>query len=214
MSVSLPGQTQNIEVEAGTEIPLNYSIGIGYSLNENIQFNLRTGILTMPYDNLIISLLGRYATDESETNTIQDAFQFGVMAKAGINYKFSNFYTGAFYSFWRLQATDIPTDLLNNYFDLNLPPMSYDLIDYTLKSDLHNFGILIGKSFPLKEGMAVGTEFSISKTFITKNELSNNFDEMTLATGYVHDILDPLLMKYGFLPSINVFIRKNLTGIR
>ena len=213
-SVSAIAQTEEkLIIEVGTELPLNYSIGFASNITEELLFSFRAGIMTKPYDDLIIGFLGNIVTTEAETNTIRDAFTHGLMFKPGMNYRFSNFYTGVFYSYWRLFATDVPVDLLNNYFQLSLPPNFIDPIEYTLKSNLHNIGFVIGKTHTLKdnENIVLGTEFSIAKTVKTKNSLSNIYDnEMTLASGYVHDELNPLFLKYGYLPSFNFFIRFKL----
>lgn len=201
-----------IFTELGTEFPLNYSVGLGSDIDDDFQINLRAGILTKPYDGIILNTLAAIGVDETIKNTVGDAFAYGLALKGGVNYRFAGFYTGVFYSFYHLTAVDVPTDLINNYFDINLPPISsFDLIEYKLKSDLHNIGLLIGKTFPINEQFEVATEFSVGKTIASKNSLSNTYEkEMLLATEIIHNELNPLFKKYGYLPSLNIFLRFKL----
>lgn len=212
LSISVNAQsTKDLILEVGTELPLNYSIGFGYNYSEELQFSFRAGILTKPYDLLILEIIELTGTEESLVNTIRDAFNTGLMAKGGVNYRFPEFYTGVFYSFWRIHATDVPVDIINNYFQLNLPPDFIDPIEYTLESDLHNLGILPGKTFPLSDNLILATEFSMAKSITSKNSISCKYDDdMVLASNLIHKKPDPVYKKYAYLPSINVFIRFNL----
>lgn len=212
---SITANAQNekpIIFELGTEFPLNYSLGFGADIYENVQFTLRAGILTKPYDAIILNTLKLFGVEESYTNTIGDSFTHGFVLKGGLNYKFEGFYIGAYYSFFRLNAADVPTDLLNNFYGINLPTSStLDFIEYHLRSNLHNLGVSVGKSFPINEQFSIGGEFSMAKTIGSKSGVSSNFDpDMVMATGIIHKELDPLYKKYGFLPSVNIFIRFKL----
>ncbi|MCF8379725.1 MAG: hypothetical protein K9H49_09125 [Bacteroidales bacterium] len=200
-----------IFIEGGTEFPLNYSLGIGAGINNNFQFSIRAGLLTKPYDIIILNTLSALGVDQSITNTVGDAFTRGLTIKGGVNYSFPGFYTGAFYSFYNLNAVDVPTDLINNYFGLDLPLSLFDFIEYKLKSDLHNIGLLIGKSFPVNDRFDIGAEFSVAKTVSSTNSISNIYDKnMVQATGIIHEKMKPLYKKYGYLPSLNIFIRIKL----
>ncbi|MCK4923190.1 MAG: hypothetical protein KAS71_19215 [Bacteroidales bacterium] len=212
VSISAKAQNEkNLLIELGTEIPLNYSIGLVSNFSEHLQFSFRTGVLTKPYDLLILEIIELTGTKESLVNTIRDAFTYGLTAKGGINYTFPEFYTGIYYSYGQIHATDVPVDILNNYFEFNLPPNFFDPIEYTLESTLHNIGIMIGKTFPLSENISLATEFSMIKAIKTKNSISCIYDdEMILASNIIHDKLDPLYKKFAYLPSINVFVRFNL----
>lgn len=213
VSITLNAQNEKpIILEFGTEFPLNYSIGFGADIYNNVQFALRTGILAKPYDAIILNTLNLFGVEESYTNTIGDSFTYGIVLKGGLNYKFAGFYVGAFYSFFRLNAADVPTDLLNNFYGINLPISStLDFIEYHLRSNLHNLGVSVGKSFPINDQFSIGGECSMAKTVASKSGVSSNFDpDMVMATGIIHNELNPLFKKHGYLPSLNIFIRFKL----
>lgn len=213
--VSISANAQNektVIFEFGTEFPLNYSLGFGADIYDNIQFTFRTGILTKPYDAIILKTLDLFGVNESYTNSIGDAFTHGIVLKGGLNYNFEGFHIGAYYSFFRLNAADVPTDLLNNFYGINLPLSStFDFIEYHLSSNLHNLGVLVGKSFPINDQFSIVGELALAKTIASKNGISSNYDkEMVIATNIIHKELDPLFKKYGFLPSLNIFLRFQL----
>lgn len=215
MMASFSANAQNeksVYLELGTEFPLNYSLGFGAEIHDNVQFSFRAGILTKPYDSIILKSLELFGVDESYTNTIGDAFTYGISLKGGLNYKFAGFYVGGFYSFYRLNAADVPTDLLNNFYGLELLLLSnFDFIEYHMRSNLHNLGVLAGRSFPINEKFSLGGEFSLAKTISGKSGISSKYDkEMVIASGIIHKELDPLYNKYGILPSLNIFIRFKL----
>lgn len=85
LSISVKAQsTKDIILEVGTELPLNYSIGFGYNYIEDLHLSFRAGILTRPYDLLILEILEFTGTEESLVNTVRDAFTHRLMAKGGI----------------------------------------------------------------------------------------------------------------------------------
>lgn len=205
MSASVHAQ----RIWAGTNIPLFYTLGYQQSIGERFSANAQFGLLTTPYDKAVLEILEAFDTDEALTNTIGEAFTIGVNVQPTFRWYFRKSYLGLAYSYLSLRADECPADAIENYYGISIPAL-YSR-EYTLQSELHSAGLLYGRVFTLKNPRcAIHLELSALKTFASKSEFKDDGILPALLNEPVDKELNETYVKYGMLPSINVFFVYNL----
>lgn len=205
-SYSVKGQQTQLQV--GTQIPLNYSIGVEQQVSRKFSVNFQAGILTSPYDQIILEVLKKFGTSEALTNTIGDAFSIGYMLQPTFKFNFGKNYFGLDYSFYSLIANDVPVDAIENYYSVTLPKRQINRTNnFTLTSNLHNLGILYGRLFQFRNPhLHLKLEFSIAKTFSSSSTLTAEYGDVSHISPKIDDELNQYYIDYGYLPSLNVFL--------
>lgn len=207
---------QKTSIQLGTQIPLNYSVGVNHFLvPDKLSGQFQFGFLTKPYDAAILELMEYFGTDESIVNTIGEAFSFGMVFQPAFRYHWKKSYAGVAYSYYALSAKDAPFDAIQNYYGIYFPNISSSRSEITLHSDLHNAGIMYGRKFIFKNvpNIQVNFELSIQKTFTSGNNLVfSKFPNPERLNQLVDDELDHYYLTYGYLPSVNVFLVYKFSG--
>lgn len=197
----------------GIQFPLNYSIRFDNKLTSKTSFSITTGIITKPFDRLILKTLNTLGTSEALTNTVGEAWNYGVSIQPSILYHFKRSHFGVSYSFVFLTASEAPIDAINNYYSLSLPRFHmFNQVEYDLSSNLHNTGLLYGYNIPFKnEKFGLKLEFSLLKTVSSKSKLtSTQTIAHTTAPDLIDEELNQYFKKYGFIPSLNLYLTINL----
>jgi hypothetical protein len=187
-----------------------YSIGYEYNLNNKLSFNAQVGILTKPYDAAILGILELFGTDEPIVNTIGEAFNIGYIIQPTIKYNFNKSYLGLSYSFFSLKANESPVDVLENYYEITLP-IRVKENELELRSDLHNIGLVLGRKFQFKDPtIKIHLEVSLAKTIGSNSKISSQYGDLENLSQIIDEELDTYYIDYGYLPSINIFIVKEI----
>lgn len=204
--------SQSSALFIGTDIPLFYTAGFQQQLSGNFSLDGRAGLLTKPYDVAILNILKAFDTDELLVNTIGEAFDFGLNIQGVLNWHIKKYYLGVTYSYLMLKAKDRPLDVLQNYYGINL--INWGSREMTVRSDLHNAGLLFGRSFVFKNpAFAVNLELSVLKTFSSTSYVTNSDgDNQEILSKAVDKKLNPYYMKYGILPSVNAHVVYTFRG--
>lgn len=203
---SFSSKSQNSEIFLGTNFPLFYTIGLEQNINNNFSLNVQLGILTKPYDKLIVNLLYKFDEDELLFNTIGEAFSYGFNFQPIFKWNFRKSYIGLSYSYLILTATDSPSDVIENYYGITLSLRRNNNV--TLKSNLHSSGLLYGRKFYLKNPkLRINIEFSLLKTFASntyiKNESGIEFEKLNAS---LNNDFEEIYLQYAFYPSINIYL--------
>lgn len=197
---------QQNEVMAGTYIPLYNSICYQQKVAKNFSLTGNIGLLTKPYDKLILDVLKAFDTDELLVNTIGEAFSYGLNIQPSLKYHVRKSYFAILYSYLVLVANDNPSDILSDYYGIYLP--NRRTVSMTLKSGLHNAGLCYGRKFKFQNpNLSLNLEFSVLKTFASSSKLkTETMVDLMLLSNAVDNELNSYYVKYGILPSINVFL--------
>ncbi|NOS91324.1 MAG: hypothetical protein HOP30_05345 [Cyclobacteriaceae bacterium] len=200
-------------VKIGTQIPLQYAVQYDYQWNKHWSANAQVGVLTKPYDQVILDVLKAFGVEQSIVNVLTNAFNFGVISQVGTNYHFGKNYVGVTGSWIHLQAADTPISAIQTAFNVNVG--SYPVrprqnaqspIAITLSSDLYNAGILYGRRFTFKNPkIEIHTEFSFSKTLASSSYVESPQRSLENLSELIDTELKSDYSSYGYLPSINVF---------
>lgn len=200
-------------LKVGTQIPIQYAVQYDYQWNKHWSANAQVGVLTKPYDQVILDVLKAFGVDQSIVNVLTNAFNFGVISQVGTNYHFGKNYVGVTGSWIHLQAADTPISAIQTAFNVNVG--SYPVrprqnsntpITLTLSSDLYNAGILYGRRFTFKDPkIEIHTEFSFSKTLASSSYVESPQRSLEKLSELIDTELKSDYSSYGYLPSINVF---------
>ncbi|HAN18369.1 MAG: hypothetical protein A2X13_06865 [Bacteroidetes bacterium GWC2_33_15] len=197
--------SQNREIFVGLDIPIYYSFGYEHEISEHISLNGKLGVLTNPFDVIILDLLKEFDADELLVNTIGDAFSVGINLQPTLKWYIRKTYIGLSYSFLMLNAKDCPIDAIENYYEISIPDRYSSSL--TLQSNLHNAGFILGRKFNIKGSRyAVNLEFSLMKTFASNSYLKKEREQsLESLSNAIDNKLNQYFVNYGYFPSINVF---------
>jgi hypothetical protein len=198
-------QSQNSGVYLGVDVPLYYSLGYQQQLSSQFSVDGQVGLLTKPFDKLILNTMKMFDVNEVLLNTIGDKFSWGFTMQAKINWHIKKSYIGLTYSYLLLKVKGWPGDELQSYSAYEFLLSRYH--DITLTSQLHNAGLLYGRVFNFANPRySVRLELSVLKTFYSKTVLKDNDgDELSRLSEIIDRELDEYYLEYGFLPSLNIY---------
>lgn len=204
----------------GSDIPIQYAVGYEYCPTRWVGFQGKAGLLTTPYDKAILGIMELLGTDPGVVNMIDGAFQVGGIGQANINFHAKKWYYGIQGQFIALSAGDVPANLVANYYGYNFNPITAvtsalaPQVDITMRSNLLQAGVCIGRKIEVIKWGEVRFEFSIGK-----NVWSGTSVDVSNITGTVFGIqhsekylsnelsneLNTIYKKYAYTPSLNIY---------
>lgn len=202
-------KAQTSSVQIGTQFPLMYAVGYEYQFKNDISFNFQAGVLTKPYDEIILNVLESYSDNKALMSTIGEAFKYGLIIQPTLKYNFSKNYIGLYYSYFWLYAEDTPMEAFENYYGVSLP-IGIRQDEMKLRSELLNIGLMYGRRFYFKNpSFQIWLELSLAKTCWSYTELTHEDYNFESLSNSVDEELNEYYMKYGYLPSLNIYFIKS-----
>lgn len=200
-------------MKIGTQIPIQYAVQYDYQFHKRWSGNAQVGVLTKPYDNVILDVLNILGVDQEIVSVLKSAFEFGVVSQVGANYHFKKNYVGAFGSWVHLAAAETPVGAVEAAFNVNVrsyptrPRQSSTTpVTLTLASDLYNIGVFYGRQFTFSNPrLELHTEFGFGKTLDSSSYVESPQRSLESLSAQVNSELHAIYLDYGFLLSINVF---------
>jgi hypothetical protein len=200
----------------GTQMPLQYTIGYGYQFSDRFSASAQAGILTKPYDGLIINSLEAFGLDKYLGRVIKKAFNKGTVLGIGTNYHFGKNYVGLSGQYIHLQGGGItPADALSVYFKKDFSsfdPTGLPVFEFAMQSNILNIGTFFGHKFQLnKPQLSINAEVGLSKIVASKNSFSSNRSliDQTAFSRNLYKELDKEMRKaywkYGFIPTLSIY---------
>jgi hypothetical protein len=207
-------------IKIGTQIPIQYALQYDYQFHPRWSGNVQAGVLTKPYDQVILSLLKSLGVNQEIVNVLTSAFNFGIITQVGDDYHFKKSYVGITGSWLHLQAANAPVSAVEAAFGVSIA--SYPLrprqsaktpVTLTLSSDLYNASILYGRRFTFKNPkIELHTEFSFAKVLGSSSYIDSPQKSVESLSTIVDNELKTDYLNYGYLPSINVFFVYKFRG--
>jgi len=207
MSLSSIIFAQENQVFLGVNIPTFYTIGYQHSLNRHFSLNGQVGLLTDPFDEILVNVFESFDADEVLLNTVGEAFSYGLNFQPMLKWHIHKMYLGLTYSYLNLVAKDRPSDVLENYYGITVPSRRSSS-ELTLISNLHNAGISFGRSFYFKDpSFSIVVELSVLKTFASSSKIKDKYgDEFSSLSILVDEELSQYYLDYGFVPNISIYL--------
>ena len=201
------------KIKLGSQIPIQYALQYDYQIHKKWSLNGQVGVLTKPYDEVILEVMRSFGVDQEIVNVLSNAFQLGIVTQGGVNYHFGKNYVGALGSWIHLKAADTPVSAVEAAFNVSVAsyptrPRQSNLnpVSLTLASDLYNVGILYDRRFTFANPkIELHTEFSFAKTIASSSYVESPQRALESLSTMVDAELKTTYLDYGFLPSINVF---------
>lgn len=208
------GNAQNHSVFVGTQIPLQYSIGYSYQISPKFSSSLQLGLLTKPYDKIILNILDAMGTDDALTNTIGESFSYGLLVQPTVYWHWNEkYYIGVYGQWTYLRENDAPKDVIEAYYgtDIDTAPSKRNRQrsgnSLTLESNLYNLGLLVGRSFFFKNPrLQLRIELATAKTLTSSSQISSEARDLSTLSEKVDVILGDYYWNYGYIPTLNVYL--------
>jgi hypothetical protein len=200
----------------GTQFPLQYTIGFNYPISPKISARAQIGLLTKPYDRIVLKAMESFGLEKKLSRTIESSLQNGLMATLGANYHFGKNYVGLYGQYAHLKGETNLAEAASAYFgrDLSfLNPFGISLLELSTSSNLYNIGLLYGRRFILPNPrFEILAEAGFGKILGSSNKFTSNqaFIERIPVVQQLYATMDrdfnSAYWKHGFLPSINIYL--------
>jgi|GEM_PF-3048800 len=202
-------QAQKLSFSIGTDIPYQYYVGTTLE-TKPVDFSYRTGMLTPPYSDAILSVIEALGTDEIYIDLLDGSYEFGWMNSIGGYYKFpkqNNWYLGGEFRLDHLTAADCPIALLEAVTGRSLRPVNpiHKRIEARLGLTMYALGMRLGRSFSIGKNNKhqINTEISMSKHIAIQSLLSvNNMNVKNLNQKLDELLWEDVFKNHGFVGGI------------
>ena len=203
--------SQGFSVSIGTDIPYQYYISVNKELKA-IDISYRTGILTPPYSDAILSILEGFGTDEIYINLLDAAYDFGWMNSFGAYYKFGSkkkWYVGSEFRLDYLSASETPDELIEAVSGqtINRPNIANREIELKLGLRTLAIGLRIGKTISMSSNKKhfLKTELSIIKHIGSQSILEGNGNNLERINNEIDKLLwNDVFKPYGYLAGLGL----------
>lgn len=200
---------QNLHFKVGTDIPYQFSIGIGVE-HKSFGLAFETGVLTPPYSNAILNIIEALGTDELYINLLNSSFSFGSMNALQPHYllgKNKNWAMGLDLRYDFLTASDAPTDVIEQLLERNLFTPLQRNRTVSMSLGLLGTGLRLSRRFPLGKtnNHQVQIELSAIKHIGTITNVQLNNLESEVLSKEVNTLLwDDVFKPYGYVGGLGV----------
>lgn len=198
------------ELLVGTEIPVQYKIGYAYTLSEKISVGASLGILTKPYDNMILNFMESMGVDEATVRIIDEMFTLGFIYEVEGKYHLKNWYLAPKFQVIHLTSDQTSVEDIEQITELELPNPRRSRAnvpdnDLQLKSDLFQAGIGVGRKFfftgkPYHIDIGLIIAFNIG----SKSKLSSESRSLEAVSQELDAELKETYSSYAHLPSLKI----------
>ena len=203
----------------GTDIPLQHAVGYEFRPVKWLGLQAKAGILTKPYDHVILDLMKSLKTDEQVLAIIKDAFELGTVGQFNFNFHSKHWYYGLQAQYIVLTASDLPRNLIENYYGVDFDPLNSGIIipktRIRMQSDLLQAGLCLGRKINLSKRLELRLEFTVAK-----NVWSNSNIQMSETKGTVFGLfyseekfekdleadLKETYSTFAYTPSLNIYL--------
>lgn len=219
LSVAHLSVAQKGSLLIGTDFPIQYTVGYNYGYGDfSTQFQF--GILTKPYDNVILSIVEGFGADPNIVNIVRNSFKNGKIITLKQQYHQKKMYFGVYLQNINLRANEVPLDIVEDYYNVNLTsywsgiPIIPGMLNYgneltkiELLSRLWQIGLLVGRQFELSNPkLELRTEFSISKNMFSSNKFSSQTPYPQTLFNNMETDLKETYKKSAYIPSVNIYL--------
>jgi hypothetical protein len=197
----------------GTDFPLRYTAGYTINPKSLISLQVNAGILTEPYDEIILRTLSALGLDRDVADIVENSYDFGMVFDVGGNLRIGKGYIGVYGQMIHLMGASTPYELVGEYLDIDLSPYYLPDLDraMTLQSTIYQGGVRFGTRFALPgPNLELHAEFSLSANLHSKSQLSSETPYPAFISEQLDAELRDTFRKYLYVPSFGLFLVYNL----
>lgn len=204
---------QKHSLKIGTDFPLQYAVGYDYQISPKFSAGTKLGVLTTPYDEIILGLFRLFGGNDKIIDVISNGYELGGILELGGNYYFKNHYISLNGQYINLQSSQARVDLIETLIGRELdklppfinPEVKDDVIE--LKSSLLQAAIRYGWIKQLKNPkLQLRTEVSLSLNLTSNTKLRSDEYDISNANVLIDKIFTEFYHHYAYLPTFNIYL--------
>lgn len=204
---------QKHSVKIGTDIPLQYALGYDFQVHHKATAGVKMGILTTPYDDILLGLFELMGGSERILDVIKDGFHNGLIFELGGNYYFKgNQFFGLSGQYIDLRASEARADaietLLNidfSNFPIPLNNIAPDDIIY-VNSQLYQLVIRYGWEKQMKNPrFKIRLEVSLSINLSSRSRIKSDLYDISEISDDVNNSLRDFYHQYAYIPTFGIY---------
>jgi|GEM_PF-2853107 len=215
------------ELMIGTQVPVQLTLGYQYNAGDRFAIRGQFGVLTPPYDKVILKSMEAFGFDKRLSTAVDEAFRTGLVGTLAPQLRFGNHSVVLQGQYVTLNGSITLQRAAQLYLDRDLPDLSAIpflpavMPALNTRSNLFLLGLGYGwRIAPPDSRVSVQLEAGFSKIMASSNRFSSNIgilDRTDLVQG-VYGQMDNRLKdsyrKYGYVPSLGVYLVYALDGLR
>lgn len=204
---------QKHALKIGTDIPLQYAVGYDYQISPKFSAGTKLGILTTPYDEIILGLFRLFGGNDTMIDIISNGYELGGILELGGNYYFKNHYVSLHGQYISLQGSQARVDLVETLIGRELeklppfinPQVKDDVIE--VKSSLLQAAIRYGWIKQLKNPkLQLRTEVSLSLNLTSDTKLRSDEYDVSDAEVVMDKLITEFYHHYAYIPTFNIYL--------
>jgi hypothetical protein len=217
-TVSLRAQGRH-ELMIGTQVPVQFTAGYQYNASDRFAIRGQFGVLTPPYDKIILKSMEAFGFEKKLSLALDEAFRSGLVGTLAPQLRFGNHSVVLQGQFINLSGSINLQRAAELYLDRDLPELSGIpflpalMPTLTTRSNLFMLGLGYGWRFsPPDSRVSLQLEAGFSKILASGSKFSSNIavlDNTALARGAYGQMQNRLrdsYRQYGYVPSLGVYL--------
>lgn len=215
------------ELMIGTQVPIQLTFGYQYNASDRYAIRGQFGVLTPPYDKIILKSMQMFGFDKKLSTALDEAFRSGLVGTLAPQLRFGNHSVVLQGQFVSLNGSITLQRAGELYLDRDLPDLSgipflpAVMPTLTTRSNLFLLGLGYGwRLSPPDSRVSLQLEAGFSKILGSASKFSSNIgilDNTALARGVYGQMENRLrdsYRQYGYVPSLGVYLVYSLDEAR
>jgi hypothetical protein len=215
------------ELMIGTQVPIQFTAGYQYNISDRYAIRGQFGVLTPPYDKIILKSMEAFGFDKKLSLALDEAFRSGLVGTLAPQLRFGNHSVVLQGQYVSLNGSITLQRAAELYLNRDLPDLSgipflpAVMPTLTTRSSLFVLGLGYGwRLSPPGSRVSLQLEAGFSKILGSGSKFSSNIgilDNTALARGVYGQMENRLrdsYRQYGYVPSLGAYLVYSLDGAR
>ena len=218
--IQIKAQMVEQGIHFGLKIPYTYDFGYYKRFSSRFGMHLDVQMITIPFSNMPMTYMEMWGADPKLTNILDMPFTLGVGVDLGPHYYFGSdnrrYYVGISFQWMNLLKRDIEDEVINEAFGVDLDgpdfpegPISKDdsTKPLTITTNYIQLGFFAGKKWQLRSPeWEIRAEAGLSMNVWSNHVLASDYRYLTPIADRCNNELKSMMKKYGWYPTLNVFL--------
>ena len=226
-TLGLRAQETRHQLLLGTQFPLQMGLGYHYRISPSFSLRAQAGVLTSPYDDVVLGLMRRYGADERLTRIVESSFGLGGVGNVGLVYHRDRYRFGIQGGYVGLHGQSPIPDLMLIYYGPEIGNLflerarqeapegtpGLETVEVTAITELWTAGITGGRQFTFRNPrLGLLAEIGLTRSFRSTTAIQSNYEafDQHPPIAYVYSDVKAQVKEayrqYGWLPTVNVYL--------
>jgi len=219
-TVTFSSFSQTHQIKIGTDIPIQYMIGYKFSSAKGFGFAAQAGILTKPFNDIILNIMETVGVDEALVEISRNSFKRGLIIDLSGEYNWGKNYAGLKFQWINLTASDTPLNVIETTYNIklsdywlvpNINPFPKgtnffgdEVTAITLNSALFQLGLFYGRRFILTDKFEIHAEVGVTKNITSVNNCSSQTPYPRSLYNLISSDLQKAYSSYVYIPYLGI----------